>query len=176
MLCPEKQCCDGGRADYALLTFMAKCNDDQIAVITDWPSKIIQRCTYTMSGRYTYRLQHMCTEVLAIGTSDRQHEGIQQQGYSQLTYKVYMQISFILLYTTRKAKQICARYVSLEKCHRYRQCGPNACFTLACSSQQQTPWVTSAGFPSQQPSQQLSEGSQAAACPTEPLSMPSCCW
>ncbi len=104
MLCPKRQCCDGGRADYALLTFMAKCNDDQIAVITDWPSKIIQRCTYTMSGRSTYRLQHMCTEVFAIGTSDLQHEGIQQQGYRQ---SIHADIIYTIVHNTQSETNMC---------------------------------------------------------------------
>lgn len=49
MLCPKRQCCDGGRGDYALLTFLAKCNDAHFAVnavLKDWPSDIIQRCNY----------------------------------------------------------------------------------------------------------------------------------
>ncbi len=116
MLCPKRQCCDGGRGDYALLTFLAKCNDAHFAVnavLKDWPSDTIQRCNYNQvhiqAGShkgYSTCVQRRLQLVHQI--MEAQHEGIQQQGYSQLTYKVYMQISFILLYTTRKAKQICA--------------------------------------------------------------------
>ncbi len=97
MLCPERQCCDGGRADYALLMVLAKCNDDHIAVnavMKDRPSNIIQRCNYNHVRQAHIQGYSTCVQrclQLVHQIMEAQHEGIQKQGYSQFTYKVYMQ-------------------------------------------------------------------------------------